>query len=103
MRDLEGRKLTCTLGMPVEALLPAWGGNTVDVEVQIPGERSSHAFQGTAVELWIQKGDCELEAKGRCEREGIGHSIWGDDVGIAPSQGAHQWLRASGRSHRNQT
>jgi len=59
MRDLEERKLTCSLGMLVEALLPAWWGNKVDVEVHIPGERSNHAFQGTDVKLWIQKGDCE--------------------------------------------
>jgi hypothetical protein len=36
MRDLEGRKLTCSLGMPVEALLPAWWGNKVGVGVLTP-------------------------------------------------------------------
>ena len=51
----------------------------MDLEVQTPREKSDHAFWGTVVELWIQKGDCELEAKGRCEREGIGHCVWGDD------------------------
>jgi len=65
MRDLEGCKLTCSLGMPVKALLPAWLGNKVDVGVLTPEERWDHAFRGTAVKVWIQKGDCERLAKGR--------------------------------------
>jgi hypothetical protein len=39
----------------------------VDVEVR--------AFRETVVELWIQKSDCEREAKGSCQREGIGHYV----------------------------
>jgi hypothetical protein len=39
---------------------------------------------------------------GRFEREGIGYFLWGEDVGIDSSQGAHKRLRASRRSHRNQ-
>jgi len=50
------------------------------------------------VEPWIQKGDCEREAKGSFEREGIGYYVWGEDVGIAPSQGAHKRIRASRKS-----
>jgi hypothetical protein len=88
--------------MPVETLLPAWRGNKVNVEVRAPEGRSDHACQDTAVEPWIQKGDCEREAKGSFEREGIGYYVWGEDVGIASSQRAHRRLRASRRSHRNQ-
>ena len=40
-------------------MLPAWRGNKVNVEVRAPEERSDHVFQDTAVEPWIQKGDCE--------------------------------------------
>jgi hypothetical protein len=72
--------------MPVEALLPAWWGYKVNVGVLTPEERSDHAFRGTALKLWIQKSDCAKVAKGRCEREGIGHCVWGDDVGIAPCE-----------------
>jgi hypothetical protein len=82
--------------MPVETLLPAWRGNKVNVEVRAPEERSDRVFQDTVVEPWIQKGDCGREAKGSFEREGIGYYVWGEDVGIAPSQGA------SRKSHRNQ-
>ena len=68
-------------------MLPAWRGNKVHVGVLTPEERSDHAFRGTAVKLWIQKGDFERVAKGGCEREGIGHWVWGDDVlGIAPCE-----------------
>ena len=83
------------LGMPVEALLPAWRGNKVDVGVLTPEERSDHAFRGTALKLWIQKGDCERVAKGRCEREGI-HSgtVYGVMMLTLPraSQGEYQRL-----------
>ena len=71
----------------------------MDVEVQTPEERSDHASWGTAVKLCIKRGDCEREAKCRSEREGIGHYVWGADVGIVPSQGAHQRLRASRWPH----
>jgi len=83
-------------------LLPAWRGNKVNVEVRAPEERLDRVFQDTAVKPWIQKGDCEREAKGRFEREGIGYFLWGEDVGIDSSQGAHKRLRASRRSNRNQ-
>ena len=76
-------------------------GKQGNVEVRAPEGRSDRAFQDTAVESWIHKGDCEREAKGSFEREGIGYYVWGDDVGIAPSQRAHKRLRASRRSHRN--
>ena len=72
------------------------------VEVKAPGKKSDRGLRGIMVELWIQKGDCELEAKGSFEREGIGHYVWGDDVGIDPSQGAHKRLRAGEMSHGNQ-
>jgi hypothetical protein len=88
--------------MPVEPLLPAWRGNKVNVEVRAPEERSDPAFLDTAVEPWIQKGDCELVAKSRFEREGIGYYVWGEDVSIDSSQRAHKRLTASRRSHRNQ-
>jgi hypothetical protein len=55
MRDLEGCKLTCSLGMPVEALLPAWWGNKVDVGVLAPEERSDHALPGTSGEAMDPK------------------------------------------------
>ena len=83
-------------------MLPAWGGNKVNVEVHAPEGRSDHAFQDTAVGGKIQKGDCEREAKGSLEREGIRYYVWGEDVGIDSSQRAHKQLRASRRSHRNQ-
>jgi hypothetical protein len=88
--------------MPVETLLPAWRGNKINVEVRAHEERSDRAFQDTAVEPWIQKGDCEREAKGSFEREGIGYYVWGEDVGIDSSQRAHKRLRASRRLNRNQ-
>ena len=67
-------------------MLPAWRENKVNVEVRAPERRADHAFQDTAVEPWNQRGDCEREAKRRFEREGIGHWVWGDDVGIAPCE-----------------
>ena len=83
-------------------MLPAWRGNEVNVEVRAPEERSDREFQDIAVEPWIQKGDCEREAKGSFEREGIGYYVWGEAVSIDSSQRAHKRLRASRRSHRNQ-
>jgi hypothetical protein len=61
------------MGMPLEALLPTWKRNKVDVEVQAPRERLDYAFRDTVEELWIQEGDCEREARGGCQREGVGH------------------------------
>ena len=81
-------------------MLPAWRGNKVAVEVLTPGE--SRAFRDKAVELRIQYCDYEREVKDSCEEECIGHCVWSDDVGIDPSQGAHERLRSSGRSHKNQ-
>ena len=83
-------------------LLPAWRENNVDVEVLTPGERPDRAFRDKAVELRIQYCDYEREVKDSCEEECIGHCVWSDDVGIDPSQGAHERLRSSGRSHKNQ-
>jgi hypothetical protein len=89
--------------MPVEVLLPAWREHNVDVEVPTPGERPDRAFQDKVVELRIQNCDLhEHEGKDSCEREGIGHCVLGEDVGVDPSQGAHEQLRASRRSHNNQ-
>jgi hypothetical protein len=61
--------------MPMETLLPAWRGNKVNVEARAPEERSDRAFQDTAVEPSIQKGDCERKAKGSFAREGIGSYV----------------------------
>jgi hypothetical protein len=88
--------------MLVEVLLPAWRGNKMDVEVPTPGERPDCAFRDKMVELRIQNCDHEHEVKDSCEREGIGHCVWSDDVGTDLNQGAHKRLRASRRSHNNQ-
>jgi hypothetical protein len=86
----------------VDVLLPAWRENNVDVEVLTPGERPDRAFRDKVVELRIQNYDHEHEVKDSCKREGIGHCVWSDYVGIDLNQGAHQRLRTSGRSHKNQ-
>jgi len=86
----------------VEVLLPAWRGIKMDVEVLTPGERPDRAFRDKVVKLRIHNCDYEHEVKDSCEREGIGHCVWSEDVGIDLNQGAHKRLRASRRSHKNE-
>jgi hypothetical protein len=72
------------------------------VEVLTPGERPDCAFRATVVELRIRNCDCGHESKDSCEREGIGHCVLGEDVGIDPSQETRKGIRASRRSNKIQ-
>ena len=83
-------------------LRDASGGIAALVEVLSPGERPDRTFRDKVVKLRIQNCDYEHEVKDSCEREGIGHCVWSEDVKIDLNQGAHQRLRTSGRSHKNQ-
>ena len=80
----------------------ASGGIAALVEVLTPEERPDRTFWDKVVKLRIQNCDYEHEVKDSCEREGIGHCVWSEDVEIDLSQGAHKRLRASRRSHKNQ-